>query len=96
MTKSRNSVTYVALLIGAAVGLGAEWLWRPEADRRLFLAAFTASWLAMGMVAIITGEVLLDARSEPSKHWNGMPARVLGVIMSLAAVVMYLGASRFR
>ena len=96
MAMPRNFVTPIALLVGAAVGIGAEWLWRPEADRHLFLAAFTAAWLAMGAVTIVTGEVSWEARSEPAKHWYGMPARALGAIMSVAAVVMYLGISSFR
>jgi hypothetical protein len=86
---TRNLVTQIATLIGAVVGLAAEWLFRLPADRRLYVAAFTAAWLAMGVVAIVTGELSLEPRKEPSKEWHGMPVRILGVIMSLAAVTMY-------
>ena len=75
----------------AALGIGAEWLSRPQTDRHLYLAAFTAAWLAMGVVTIATGEVWWEARSEPVTEWYGMPARIVGALMSLAAVVMYFG-----
>jgi hypothetical protein len=96
MARRHNLITQVAVLIGAIAGLGAEWLFRPPADRRLFLAAYTAAWLAMGMAAIVTGEVSLNRRSEPVKEWHGLPVRILGVIMSLAAVAMYSWFSSAR
>lgn len=96
MARRHNLTTQVAVLVGAVVGLGAEWLFRPPADRKLFLAAYTAAWLAMSMVAIVTGEVSLGPRSEPVKEWHGMPVRILGVIMSLAAVAMYSWFSSVR
>lgn len=84
----------IAVLGGAAVGLGVEWLSRPSADRHLYLAAFTAAWLAMGVVTMLSGLVWWER--ESGTHWHGMPARILGALMSLAAVVMYFGVSSLR
>jgi hypothetical protein len=94
MGTRQNLVIRIAVLGGGAAGLGAEWLSRPSADRHLYLAAFTAAWLAMGVVTILTGQVSWER--ESGTHWYGMPARILGVLMSLTAVVMYFGISSLR
>jgi hypothetical protein len=71
----------IAMVAGAAVGAGAEWLFRPEGDRHLYLAGFTAAWLAMGVITILTGDMWWEARSAPVTHADGMPARVMGALM---------------
>lgn len=87
---NRNTFMMHAMVVaGAIVGLGLEWLFRPQPDRHLYVAAFAGAWLAMGAAAIVTGDLSVAGDGISSTFRSGSGARVMGMIMIVAALSFY-------
>ena len=55
----------------------------------MYVAAFAGAWLAMGAAAVITGDLSVAGDSISSTFRSGTGARILGIIMIVAALSFY-------
>jgi hypothetical protein len=87
----RRNVVFqqAAVIVGGLVGLALEWRCRPAANRELFLAAVAGAFVGTGFGAIVLGEFLLRGRHGPATRWQGAPARVLGLGVSVVGLIFY-------
>ena len=96
MANRNTFLMYAMVVVGAIVGVAIEWLFRSESDRRLYVAAFAGAWLAMGVAAMVTGDLSVAGDSISPGLRSGVGARVLGMIMIVAALSFYFVVAYVR
>lgn len=86
----------MTMLAGAAVGAILALAWpRHEYNPGLFLSIVTCAWLAIGLFALIRGEVTLRARgAQSSRTLIGTSARIAGVAIIALDILFTVLMSR--